>query len=212
MSRPAPMPCSAVLVRGFPVPHVDTDDFAALFALTGHLVSRGHRRIAYLASSLDFGGSQRLLGYQAALKEADIAMRRDWVRAFTDETFDAEIGFTGYGERAVTAWLREDWDALGCTALLCHNDEIAAGALRALSRAGRRVPHDVAVAGFDGLQLAEHLSPPLTTMQAPLYEIGARGVLRLLQHMRGETPVDEPLEELLPARLISRASTETPHR
>lgn len=209
IARPAPMPCTAVLVRGFPVPFVDTDDFTALHTLTSHLVAQGHRRIAYLAACLDFEGSHRLQGYEAALGEAGIEMRREWVREFTDQPFDAKLGFAGYGERETARWLREDWEALGCTALLCHNDELAAGALRSLKRAGLRVPEDVALAGFDGLQLAEHLNPPLTTMEAPLYEIGARGVERLLQQMKEGTPAVEALEELLPARLVARGSTGT---
>jgi len=207
LSRPALMPCTAVLVRGYAVPYVDTDDYSALHALTAHLVEQGHRRIAYLAASLDFENAQRLLGYRAALCEAGIEIRREWVHAFTDQKFDAQLGFTGYGEQAMARWLRDDWGSLGCTALLCHNDELAAGALRSLTGAGLRVPQDVALAGFDGLQLAEHLNPPLTTMEAPLYEIGARGVQRLLQQMKQDTPATEVLEELLPARLVVRGST-----
>lgn len=208
MTRPEPMPCTAVLVRGFHVPHVDTDDFAALRTLTGHLLERGHRRIAYLASSLDYESSQRLQGYRATLMDAGIGAEASWVRAFTNETFDPKIGFTGYGERALQRWLGEDWRELGCTALLCHNDEVAAGALRALHGAGIRVPQDVAVAGFDGLQLAEHLNPPLTTMEAPLYRIGARGTERLLRQMDEGSMSDDTVEELLPAGLLVRASTE----
>jgi len=82
-----------------------------------------------------------------------------------------------------------------------------AGEFRRLTRAGLRVPQDVALASFDGLQLAEHHSPPLTTMEAPLDETGACGVQRLLQQMKQGTSATEVLEELLSARLVVRGST-----
>ena len=174
--------------------------------MTEHLTGQGHRRIAYLAAGTDFEGSNRLRGYRAALHAAGIEPQRSWVRSFEVGPFDAGLGFTGYGERETARWLREDWRKQRFTALLCHNDELAAGALRSLHRAGLKVPGDVAVAGFDGLQLAEHLSPPLTTMEAPLYSIGAHGVQRLLRQIKGQAETG-PLEELLPAGLLSRGST-----
>ena len=220
MRRPQPMPCVGVLMRGVPFSHVATDDSAAVGMLTRHLIGLGHRRIAYLHAE----DSVRIGGYEQALRDAAIELDPKRMRLVMapGEKFDEKMGYVGYGERAVREWLRGGWSRLGCTALLCHNDEVAVGALKALRTAGLRVPEDVSVAGFDGLELAEHTHPPLTTMEVPLYEIGRRGMQLLMEQVLMEqvlleqvlleqaevgAPASEPLETLLSTRLLVRAST-----
>jgi LacI family transcriptional regulator len=81
---------------------------------------------------------------------------------------------------------------------------MAFGAMRALRLAGRRVPDDVAVVGFDDLPAAALMQPPLTTVHQPLYEMGRTAVAMLMAAVRGE-PVEKRVE--LPTQLIVRSST-----
>jgi DNA-binding LacI/PurR family transcriptional regulator len=100
------------------------------------------------------------------------------------------------------------------TAVFCANDEMAAGLLRALHEAGRAVPGDVSVVGFDDVLLAGYLWPPLTTVAQDFDEIGTRLVARLLQQVRsGEIEDDadaEDLHEVVPVSLLVRQSTAPP--
>src|SRR5690606_17655908 len=95
------------------------------------------------------------------------------------------------------------------TAVFCANDEMAAGALHALHEAGRRVPHEVSVVGFDDIALAEHLWPPLTTIRQDFSEIGARLVRLLLRQVVDGEPLRD-VHEVVPVELLVRASTAPP--
>jgi DNA-binding LacI/PurR family transcriptional regulator len=116
------------------------------------------------------------------------------------------------------------------TAVFCANDEMAAGVLRALHEAGRAVPGDVSVVGFDDILLAEYLWPPLTTVVQDFAEIGRRLVARLLEQVRATAvPVAgsseagsgagggagsdaEDLHEVVPVELKIRQSTAPPRQ
>ena len=92
----------------------------------------------------------------------------------------------------------------GLDAVFVASDIMAAGALHALRRAGRRVPEDVAVIGFDDLPLAQHTQPPLTTIRQPLERVGAVAAQRLIAALDGgNTDVPDPV---LPTTLVARAS------
>jgi len=183
---------------------VAPDDFEGARMATAHLLQRGHRRIAYLLSSdHDSVSRRRLAGYRAALAEADLAAPRERVR-FLDKP--GQLPYRIAGEASMTAWLQDGWHELGCTALLAHNDETAIGVIRALANAGLHVPDDVSVLGFDGTELCEVSTPPLTTIRVPLPEVGATAVRVLAEQMqRGET--DPPRKIVLPVQLKTGGST-----
>ncbi|MEU6488621.1 LacI family DNA-binding transcriptional regulator [Streptomyces sp. NPDC046887] len=88
--------------------------------------------------------------------------------------------------------------------VFAHNDLIAIGALRALRAAGRRVPDDVAVIGFDDIPAARHTEPPLTTVRQPMRAMGERAARLLLQHLAGTPAPTDPV--ILPTELVVRAS------
>ncbi|MET7712877.1 LacI family DNA-binding transcriptional regulator [Streptomyces sp. NPDC005407] len=88
--------------------------------------------------------------------------------------------------------------------VFAHNDLSAAGALRALRAAGRTVPDDIAVVGFDDIPMAQHTEPPLTTVRQPMREMGETAARMLLAHLGGTPAPDEPV--VLPAELIVRQS------
>lgn len=204
-------------------PSVVADDYNGAKAATQHLISLGHRKIAYLPG----GGfephghisEQRMKGYRDALREAGIRVSRLHVRALHDPWTPerqskplanlAELGF-----QKMSRWLREDWQKLGCTAILAQNDESAIGMIRALQDAGLNVPNDVSVMGFDGTEISEYVQPSLSTVVVPLRAIGAKSLELLLQQI--DTPVAElhervpPKLTVLPTRLKLRASTARP--
>jgi DNA-binding LacI/PurR family transcriptional regulator len=163
-----------VVVNGRPigrssVPYVDVANVAGARLAVRQLVESGRRRIATIAGPQDSGGGiDRLAGYRAAIRDS---MRRPLVRMgdFSHDSGRAEM------RRLLTDDPRLD-------AVFVASDLMAYGALRTLREAGRRVPDDVAVIGFDDTELARYAEPALTTVRLPIMDIGrtmARQVLRL---------------------------------
>ena len=112
-----------------------------------------------------------------------------------------------YGDFSQASAVHAMWRLLdqrpGLDAVFVASDIMATGALHALRRAGRRVPDDVAVIGFDDLPLAQHTTPPLTTVRQPIEEVGTAAAHRLLLVLDGEGEDQDPL---LPTTLIARES------
>lgn len=187
---------------------VTAEEYSGLRLATEHLLNLGHRRIAYLHGSGATAVSQRLLGYRDALHEAGVTPQDGWRRALTGKN-DVGAQFIAAGKRDMAAWLcdtgRNGWNKIGCSALLCHNDETAIGALQALNHAGLRVPDDVSVVGFDGLEIGEYSSPRLTTVVMPLQVMG-KAAVELLQR---QITADEASvhHEVFPVQLRMREST-----
>ncbi|MFI2120624.1 LacI family DNA-binding transcriptional regulator [Streptomyces sp. NPDC020299] len=159
--RPAPDPELPVLV-------VEFDNEAGARAVTGHLLSAGHRRIVFLGglpgnTALD----ARVAGYRAALAGHGLPPEAAHV-------VDCGLGRAA-GHRAMTELLKE---APEFTAVFAGDDMVAAGALRAITEAGLRVPKDISVVGYNDIPLAEDFSPPLTTVRTPAEELG-RAAIRL---------------------------------
>jgi LacI family transcriptional regulator len=163
--RPAPDPDIPALV-------VEFDNEAGARALTGHLLSAGHRRIVFLGglpgnTALD----ARVAGYRAALAEHGLGPEAAHV-------VDCGLGRAA-GLRAMTELLKNASDAHsapGFTAVFAGDDMVAAGALRAIADAGLRVPEDISVVGYNDIPLAEDFNPPLTTVRTPAEELGRAAV------------------------------------
>ncbi len=191
--------CPLVLVGpGSETPDYDTvslANFEGAYAVVRHLQRLGHKRIATITGPPgNRDAQQRLEGYRTALREAGVTATR---------TLEVRGDFTepgGYqGIQAVLAQSPRP------TALFVANDVMAVGALGALREAGVRVPQDMAVAGFDDIALARHLTPPLTTVHVDAYQLGERALQRLLRRDRGE-PAPGRSHEVLPTWLVVRAS------
>ena len=137
---------------------------------------------------------QRFAGYQAALAEAGIAFDARLV------VHEAKAWEDGY--RAV----HEIWDGGGRPdAIFATSDPKALGVVKALKERGLRVPEDVAVMGYDNLELSELMDPPLTTMAQPFYEAGTRAAERLFQLIDGKKK-RKPIIEKLETTLLIRQS------
>ncbi|MDL4819532.1 LacI family DNA-binding transcriptional regulator [Actinomadura opuntiae] len=175
------------------LPYVDADNRGGAHAAVRHLLASGRRRIATIAGPADMAaGVDRLAGYRMAAQEAGMDV----------------AGLVGHGdfgrlsgEHAMSRLLER---RPGIDAVLAASDLMAVGALRALRRAGRRVPDDVAVVGFDDAPVARQVRPRLTTVRRPAEDLGARLARELRARSGGRPSGDRGV--VLRTRLIIRES------
>ncbi|MGA4841776.1 LacI family DNA-binding transcriptional regulator [Streptomyces sp. G45] len=184
-----------------PLASVDSDNFAGARAAVTHLLARGRRAIATITGRLDVYGAQRRLdGYRDALAEAGYGV---------DESLVARSDFTEDGGRRAMAELldrRPDLDAV-----FAGSDVMAAGARQVLRGAGRRIPDDVALVGFDDSAIARHMDPPLTSVRQPIVRMGQVMTDVLLTEIADPRPtatrdLSRP-RIILPTELVCRASS-----
>jgi DNA-binding LacI/PurR family transcriptional regulator len=174
--------------------YVDADNRGGAGKAVGHLARRGRRWIATITGSLDMGvGQDRLEGYRDGLAAAGLAGAGDLVETgdFTEEG----------GAAAMGRLLERPGDPVD--AVFAASDLMAAGALRALRVAGRRVPEDVAVVGFEDSAVARYAQPPLTTVRQPIEEMGRQATRLLLAQVSGEAG---GMHLILDTELVVRAS------
>ena len=177
---------------------VMSDNVSGAEAAVRHLHDLGHRRIATITGMLESRpGIDRLRGYRAAAQALGLAYRDEYV---TYGDFYAESG------REQTARLLQLEDRP--TAIFAAADMMAIGALRAVAEAGLRVPEDISIVGFDDIQLAPHINPPLTTMRQDKLGLGAAAGDALVARIAGD-PGRDPLLRL-PVELVVRGSTAPP--
>ncbi len=175
---------------------LDFDNFEGARLATHHLLSLGHRRIAFIAGDLKHpDGKERLRGYRSALEAAGLAYEPGLVMPgnFTEASGLAAV------ERLIDS--RQPF-----TAIFASNDQMAFGAGLALHRRRMRVPQDVSLVGFDDLASAVFSIPPLTTVHHPVVELGQLAAQAVLQLLAGETPT----LALPQPRLVVRESTREP--
>ncbi len=144
-------------VDGWPV--VEADNAQGSYKLTKYVLSLGYRRIAYIAGPAKVSTSQdRVRGFQEAMREEGLS---PIVVEYGDFTFE-----TGYS-LAQKIFARGDVDLV-----MCGNDLMAIGVLRAAAEQGINVPQDLGLTGFDHIRFADLVHPPLTTVEVPAYEMG----------------------------------------
>ncbi|MFF4888447.1 LacI family DNA-binding transcriptional regulator [Micromonospora chersina] len=176
-------------------PSVRTTNEAGARAAAAHLLSHGRKRPLVVTGLSRFGCTQeRLTGFAAAYADAGLPI---------DAALVVEGDFTFECGRAAVERLLAD--CVPFDAVFAHNDLSAAGALQALRDAGRRVPEDVAVVGFDDLPLAGHTHPPLSSVRQPLREMGAVAARTLIAHLGGTPLPGTPT--VIPTSFTVRAST-----
>ncbi|HYF61240.1 MAG TPA: substrate-binding domain-containing protein, partial [Herpetosiphonaceae bacterium] len=158
-------------------PSVMSDNRGGVCALVHHLIDHGHRRIAFVGSALGAADlRQRFEGYRAALEERGIAY--DPALLYEVSAHGRREGREG-GRRLIEA-------GMPCTAVVAGTDWNALGVIDALQAAGYRVPQDIAVVGFDNVDLGQSSAPPLTTVSQSLAALGAAAVRLLLERLGGQ--------------------------
>lgn len=176
-------------------PSVATTNHDGGYLATCHLLEAGRRRIAMINGQIEFGcNRERQAGYEQALYDAGIAPD---LRLIRNSDF-TEHGGVLQAQSLLAAGLEFD-------GLFVANDLMAFGAMNALKDAGRRIPEDVAVVGFDDISAAAQITPSLTTVRQPFYEMGRTAASLLLDNLTGK-PLP-PMPVLLPTELVVRAST-----
>src|SRR6476469_5504413 len=173
---------------------VDVDNVAGARGAVDHLISLGHRRIACITNAplVYTAAQERLAGYRAALEAAGLDAAPELV---AEGAFDAPSGHAAMAQLLA----RTAFDAA-----FVASDVVALGAIGALREAGRRVPDDVSIVGFDDIPLAAYFDPPLTTVRLPAYELGHAAGRALLERIADR---EIPPRTLLPTELIVRSST-----
>jgi len=174
--------------------YVDADNRGGARTATEHLLARGCRRVVTITGPRDMAaGHDRHLGWIDALAGAGLLHDESW-----EEGGDFS---TPSGYDAMRALLARVPDLDG---VFVANDLMAFGAIKALAEAGRSVPGDVAVVGFDDADAARSSAPALTTVAQPMADIGRRMAELLLQQLRdGDEP---PVHDVLPTTLVIRDS------
>ncbi|MFJ8955090.1 LacI family DNA-binding transcriptional regulator [Streptomyces sp. NPDC102381] len=192
--RPSPAPELPLLV-------VEFDNEAGARAITSHLISAGHRRIVFLGglpgnTALD----ARVAGYRAALAAHGLEPE-------ATDVIDCGLG-RSRGHHSMSQLLSERADF---TAVVAGDDMVAAGALRAVTDAGLRVPDDLSIVGYNDIPLAQDFNPPLTTVRTPAEELG-RAAVRLA--LRAEDDPATATRHVLGTHIVVRDSVgaPTPHR
>jgi LacI family transcriptional regulator len=191
------IPCVAVDLDliGRRTGHVISDNLGGARLAVRHLHDQGHERIAVVTGMLSSRpGADRLLGYRAELEALGLPYRDDYVQE-GDFYFDS-------GYRGMQALLQLNTPP---TAVFAAGDLMAAGCVRAAEERGVRVPHDVALVGFDDIQLASMMQPSLTTIRQDKIGLGAAAgdaLLRMIDHENTAPPI-----ATLPVELVVRDSS-----
>jgi DNA-binding LacI/PurR family transcriptional regulator len=176
------------------------DDVAGGRLAIQHLLGLGHRRIAYVSDWLDnpfnfVSSRNRYLGYQQALAEAGLSFRPEYHR-------QGDHGRQQAREMALGLLALPDPP----TAIFAASDTQAIGVLEAAHELGLRIPEDLAIVGYDDVEIAEHLG--LTTVRQPLFALGVEGVEMLLDAIASPPP--SPREIYLAVDLVVRGTTVPP--
>jgi DNA-binding LacI/PurR family transcriptional regulator len=185
-----PVVCGGRPLGRAKVAYVDVDNVAGARQAVRHLLETGRTRIATIAGPQDMvAGIDRLAGYREELRDSD---RRSIV-AVGDFTRDS-------GTVAMRQLLQDDPQL---DAVFVASDLMAHGAMKVLREHGRRVPDDVAVVGFDDIELSQYSDPPLTTVRQPIDGLGREMARQLLRLAAGEHIPDAVV---LPTELVVRQS------
>ncbi|WP_099222318.1 LacI family DNA-binding transcriptional regulator [Listeria costaricensis] len=172
---------------------IAVDDYEGGYMATKHLIELGHRAIGIIIADASFYNVfERFEGYKACMRDYGITVKQEWITS-GDQTMEG-------GYQATHALMKTE-----ITALFATNDLMAVGAYRAALECGKRVPDDLSVIGFDDIELSEFMTPPLTTIRQPIYQLGeiaAQFLLRKIEH-----PEEKMGNCELDLTLIERGST-----
>ncbi len=179
---------------------VSVDDFKESYKMVDYLCSLGHKKIAIISANMEDEsiGKLRYQGYRKALENNGIVFNQNLVWCMKDniESYTMENGYI------VAKELLESKQEF--TALYAVSDSLAIGACKAIIEAGKRVPEDYSVAGFDGLDMGFYYNPSITTIRQPVEEIAEETIKILFRLIQNRTTQEH---KTFPAELVVRDST-----
>lgn len=180
---------------------VVNDNIAGARKIVTHLIELGHRQIAFLSGPMSHVSlEERYVGYRQALNKAGIKEDSSLIY-HCEPRFNIEDGYNMILEKFRGLTPKP-------TAIFTANDMLAVGAMKALKELNLRIPEDVSVAGFDDIQIAEHTTPPLTTVKIYKNEMGALAGKRLNELIQGINI--KPIKLVVSVDVVVRKSTTTP--
>ncbi|MCX6631594.1 MAG: LacI family DNA-binding transcriptional regulator [Candidatus Solibacter sp.] len=173
---------------------VSMDNLQGGFLAGSYLLKLGHRRLALLTGPED---------------QARVAERQKGFLRSIESSGDKPSALILHGDQSFLGGYRMAWKLISdhpeVSAVFTHNDVMAFGALKAFAEAGRRVPDEISVVGFDNVEISQMIQPALTTINQPKYEIGAAAVELLL--MLKTTPnLAAPIHRVFGVSLVERQS------
>jgi LacI family transcriptional regulator/LacI family repressor for deo operon, udp, cdd, tsx, nupC, and nupG len=176
---------------------ITVDDRGGAHLAMAHLLKLGHARIGYLGmGNRLLSNRNRYTGYREALHEAGLAPQPDWaVIAPSHNQHDVMVGQRLFPQL---------WD-VGVSAVFCYNDRVAIGVLMACRARDIAVPADCSVVGFDNIEYAQYMTPPLTTVHQPKREMGQLAMRMILDLLEDETVENQVLLPTLMERESSAA-------
>jgi len=180
------------------------DDIDGMRQVTRHLIELGHKKIAYMGNSASGRTTMdRLTGFREEMKSASLSIPAEYIH-------EASGGGTKDGESAAKYFINLSDRP---TALVCYNDLMAIGVMKALRQAGICIPRDISITGFDNIIFSAYTNPPLTTLDQPKRFIGAEAARLLLELL--DTPLSEQSQNhqnvrSLQGQLLVRESTAPP--
>lgn len=180
------------VIKNLPLDTVLVDNKQGGLIATNHLISLGHQRIGFIAGPSDANPSaERLTGYKQALRENGIPFEKELIR---------------YGDFTAPSGRLKATELLSLsnppTAIFAGNDMMAIGVLRAASEKGLHVPEDIALIGFDDIELAAFTNPPLTTIAQPKLGMGKTITKLLLRRIKNKE--SNVQFKMLPVSLVIR--------
>ena len=178
------------------IPYVSIDDFNAARSVTNYLLSSGRRKIAFINGPLTFNYAQeRLRGFETALVKHKVTVPQNWRISLPDISYD--IGYSSICQ-LLSSSNRPN-------AIFASSDVFAISALRAARRFGLRVPQDLSIIGFDNIDIAAMVSPAISTINQPCFQIGFTACETLAERINN--PDSIPRSILLDAELVLRESS-----
>lgn len=179
------------------LPDIAPDEAVGIDEAVAHLHDVGRRRFAVIAGTPEFPDSERRLdAYRKALLSRGIIL---------EDQLIVRAPFTEISARQATSELLSRGHSFD--ALFASSDAMAVGAMRTLKQAGKNIPRDVSIVGFDDFAAAEYTEPRLTTVHNPLFEMSARATSKLLDAVNGTAPLSQR-EEVLRTHLVVRDSSD----
>jgi len=177
-------------------PSVYSDNMAGMHKAVNYAYNLGHRRIAYVSGAPSGVTEIRVNGYKKSLELLGLPFRNEYLLAsrYRDVRRTKEV----------TAALLELPDPPTC--ILMPDDYAALGGLLAVEEAGLRVPEDISVIGFDGLDFLNHISPRLTTVRQDAFTIGEKAAELLLEHIEKKRDIQDGVTVIVPVTLLEGAT------
>ena len=198
-SQPVVIGCETISASLADIPSVHIDNVAAAREATNFLISKGHKKIAFMSGQkTSLLTKDRESGYRAAMQKAQLGIEDGWV-------VEGNLSIEGAGKACRQLLNHHDRP----TAIFCATDEMAIACMHEIKNQDLAVPEDISVMGFDDIRYARVVEPALTTISQPARKIGERVAIRLFKAIEtGNQPNNQPV--ILPHKLVIRESVAAP--